>query len=119
MQNRRFFKKIVKQYLRFQDAKNERYGNGTKLKRRIYLATDDAGVIKEAKDKYKNYDVLGSSDHAQSAGLSSRYTDNSLHDVVADVYFLAHCQYFVCTFSSQVNLLVLSIANNWRNVIAR
>lgn len=100
----------VDQWFDTQDAKRERHGQGAPLKRRVYLATDDAKVIQEARQHYGHYDVLASADNAASAAMTSRYTDSSLHAIIADVHFLAHCQHLVCTFSSQVCRLAFELA---------
>jgi len=60
-------------------------------------------VIEEAKGQlYKNYEILANSNHADVAKVTSRYTDSSLHGIISDVHFLAHCQFIVGTFTSQV-----------------
>lgn len=84
------------------DALIEKYGNGSKLKRRIYLISDEPEVIEEAKQKYSTYEIVARVDHAHSANMGTRFTDNSLNNIAADIYFLAHCQHLVCTFSSNV-----------------
>lgn len=48
-------------------------------KRRVFVASDDPKVIEEAKQKYKNYDVIGDPDVAKVAAVSTRYTDSSLN----------------------------------------
>lgn len=70
--------------------------------RRVYLASDDPNVIKEAKDKYPQYEFISDAAFSRAAGLSSRYTDESLRSVIMDIHFLSLCDYLVCTFSSQV-----------------
>lgn len=54
--------------------------------------------------RYQNYDVLGDPGLSKSAGLSSRYTEDSLRGVVIDIYLLSLTDYLVCTFSSQVSV---------------
>lgn len=70
--------------------------------RRVYLATDDANLLPEAKDKYKNYEFVSDREISKSAGLGSRYSDSSLHGVLFDIQMLSECDFLVCTFSSQV-----------------
>lgn len=71
-------------------------------KRRVYLASDDPNVINEAKEKYPDYEIISDSAFSRAAGLSSRYSDESLRSVILDIHFLALSDYLVCTFSSQV-----------------
>ncbi|CAG5122985.1 unnamed protein product, partial [Candidula unifasciata] len=72
------------------------------IPRRVYLATDDANLLPEAKQKYPNYKFISDVSISQSAGLGTRYTDSSLRGVIIDIYFLSRCDFLVCTFSSQV-----------------
>ncbi|KAL3875017.1 hypothetical protein ACJMK2_037959 [Sinanodonta woodiana] len=71
-------------------------------KRRVYLASDDPGVLSDARKLYKNYEFISDNEISKSAGLNSRYTDASLRGVIIDIHFLSLCDYLVCTFSSQV-----------------
>ncbi|XP_038075325.1 alpha-(1,6)-fucosyltransferase-like [Patiria miniata] len=70
--------------------------------RRVYLATDDATLLAEAKKVYPQYIFISDNAISQSAGLASRYTENALLGVITDIHFLALSDYLVCTFSSQV-----------------
>ncbi|XP_041468750.1 alpha-(1,6)-fucosyltransferase-like isoform X2 [Lytechinus variegatus] len=70
--------------------------------RKIYLATDDASLLKEAERKYPNYVFVSDNAISKSAGLSSRYSEDSLRGVIVDIYFLSRSDFLVCTFSSQV-----------------
>ncbi|XP_041468752.1 alpha-(1,6)-fucosyltransferase-like isoform X2 [Lytechinus variegatus] len=74
--------------------------------RKIYLATDDANLLKEAEEKYPDYVFIGDHSIAKSAGLSSRYSDDSLRGIILDIYFLSRTDFFVGTFSSQVSRAV-------------
>ncbi|CAJ0960582.1 unnamed protein product, partial [Mesorhabditis belari] len=75
---------------------------GHPLKRRVFVASDDASVLPETKKKYSNYEVFGDVDIADTAKLMSRYSDASMYGVVTDIQLLSRCDYLVCTFSSQV-----------------
>nr|CAG4645426.1 EOG090X03KK [Lynceus sp. MCZ IZ 141354] len=76
---------------------------GSKVEhRRVYLASDDASVLPEARKKYPNYTFLGDPSIASNAGVATRYSDSSLRGIIIDIHFLAHSDYLVCTFSSQV-----------------
>lgn len=76
--------------------------NGTKQTRRIFLASDDARVIEEARKKYPHYEIIGDPDVARMAAVSTRYTDTSLNGIILDIHMLSVSDYLVCTFSSQV-----------------
>ena len=52
--------------------------------------------------RYPDYEFVGDSEFAKTAGLSSRYTDTSLLGIIMDIHFLSKTNYLVCTFSSQV-----------------
>nr|XP_054369915.1 alpha-(1,6)-fucosyltransferase [Mirounga angustirostris] len=71
-------------------------------KRRVYLATDDPSLLKEAKTKYPTYEFISDNSISWSAGLHNRYTENSLRGVILDIHFLSQADFLVCTFSSQV-----------------
>ena len=55
--------------------------------------------------RYPEYEFFGDVAIAQSAGMGSRYSDNSLRGVIIDIELLSMTNYLVCTFSSQVSLL--------------
>uniref|UniRef100_A0A1A9VF78 Alpha-(1,6)-fucosyltransferase n=1 Tax=Glossina austeni TaxID=7395 RepID=A0A1A9VF78_GLOAU len=76
---------------------------GTTITRRIFLATDDAQVIDEARKKYPHYKVVGDSEVARLAGVSTqRHTGNGLYGIISDIHLLSLSDYLVCTFSSNV-----------------
>jgi len=65
--------------------------------------------------RYPNYDVIGDPKLSKSAGLSSRYTEDSLRGIVIDIHLLSLTDYLVCTFSSQVShesVSLLSVATH-------
>ncbi|GAU93909.1 hypothetical protein RvY_05772 [Ramazzottius varieornatus] len=70
--------------------------------RRVYLATDDPTVFREAREKFPDYEVIGNFKSMESAGLNKRYSDESLRGIITDINFLSHSDHLVCTFSSQV-----------------
>lgn len=76
--------------------------NGTTVERRVYIASDDPRVINEVRMKYPSYEVIGDSEIAKMAAVSTRYTDSSLNGIILDIHMLSLCDYLVCTFSSQV-----------------
>lgn len=77
--------------------------------RRVYLASDDPSVIPEAKKKYPSYEFLGDVSIAKGAAVATRYTDSSLRGILIDIHMLAHSDYLVCTFSSQVCRLAYEV----------
>uniref|UniRef100_A0A1I8NTE8 Alpha-(1,6)-fucosyltransferase n=1 Tax=Stomoxys calcitrans TaxID=35570 RepID=A0A1I8NTE8_STOCA len=76
--------------------------NGTSMARRIFLASDDARVIDEARKKYPQYEIIGDAEVARMAAVSTRYTDTGLNGIILDIHLLSISDYLVCTFSSQV-----------------
>lgn len=100
------------EYMQFVEAwfKIEAIKNGTttvsefnSMTKRVYLATDEPTLFAEARRTYPTYTFIGDVQVANTAQLSSRYSDSSLRGVVADIHFLSRCDYLVCTFSSQVS----------------
>nr|CAG4638342.1 EOG090X03KK [Cyclestheria hislopi] len=77
--------------------------------RRVYLASDDPTVLPEAKKKYPDYEFLGDVKIAKGAAVATRYTDSSLRGILIDIHMLAHSDYLVCTFSSQVCRLAYEV----------
>ncbi|KAL0878702.1 hypothetical protein ABMA27_003757 [Loxostege sticticalis] len=70
--------------------------------RRVYLATDDANVLEDARKKFPEYEFLGDPSIAKTAATHRRYTPLSLTGLLVDLHMLSMCDYIVCTFSSQV-----------------
>lgn len=56
--------------------------------------------------RYPDYIFYGDTAVAQSAQLNTRYGTESLKGVLLDIHFLSLTDYLVCTFSSQVRILV-------------
>ncbi len=77
--------------------------------KRVYLATDDPTVVKEAREAYKDYTFINNIEASESAKTSTRYEDSSLMGIILDVHFLSQTDYLVCTFSSQVCRLAYEI----------
>lgn len=70
--------------------------------RRVYLATDDAAVLDEARRRYPAYTILGDAGVARAAATHRRYSPASLRGLLRDLHLLARCDLLVATFSSQV-----------------
>ncbi|CAF0725864.1 unnamed protein product [Didymodactylos carnosus] len=73
-----------------------------KLVKRVFIATDDPSVFKDARSKFPDYIFYGDANISQTAQLNSRYGTESLKGVVLDIHFLSLSDYLVCTFSSQI-----------------
>ncbi|CAI6346690.1 unnamed protein product [Macrosiphum euphorbiae] len=88
--------------------------NGEYDTKRIYLATDEPTLFDEARLKYPEYDIIGDPEISKSAGsLQKRELDDSIMNIITDIYFLSHhCDYLVCTFSSNVCRLSYEIMNS-------
>jgi glycoprotein 6-alpha-L-fucosyltransferase len=74
------------------------------VKRRVFVASDDPGVILEARTNYSEpeWTILGSTEVAESAAENKRFHVAGLTGIIKDVFALAACDYLVCTFSSQI-----------------
>ncbi|KAI5696585.1 hypothetical protein M8J75_015200 [Diaphorina citri] len=70
--------------------------------KRVYVATDDASVLTEIRDKYPQYSVLGDPSIARTASVEHRYLKSSLLGIITDLHYLSNCDHLVCTFSSQI-----------------
>uniref|UniRef100_T2M5J3 Alpha-(1,6)-fucosyltransferase n=1 Tax=Hydra vulgaris TaxID=6087 RepID=T2M5J3_HYDVU len=81
-------------------------------KKRVFIASDDTSVLIEAKKKYPEYEFLSDSGVSESAKVSRRYSDESLHGVISDIEILSDTDLLVCTFSSQVCRMAYEIMNS-------
>uniref|UniRef100_H2YFV1 GT23 domain-containing protein n=1 Tax=Ciona savignyi TaxID=51511 RepID=H2YFV1_CIOSA len=81
----------------------------TSFVRNIYIATDDDSIFSEAKQKYPNINFITNGMITKKAAVNSRYSDDGLVGIVADVRVLSHCDYVVCTMSSNVCRLVYEL----------
>lgn len=55
--------------------------------------------------RFPEYIFYGDPNIAKSASVGQRYSTESLKGVVLDIHMLSKCDYLVCTFSSQVNII--------------
>ena len=53
--------------------------------------------------RYSEYEVYGDLNVVASAQVNTRYSTNSLFGIISDVFVLAHSDFAVCTFSSNVS----------------
>lgn len=70
--------------------------------RRVFIASDDPKVIPSARNRYPSYEIIGDPAIAETASVSRRYSDVSLHGILIDIHLLSLSDFLVCTFSSQV-----------------
>ncbi|XP_034945504.1 alpha-(1,6)-fucosyltransferase isoform X2 [Chelonus insularis] len=70
--------------------------------RRVFIASDDPKVILAARKRYSRYEIIGDPAVAETASVSKRYSDSSLHGIIVDIVLLSLSDHLVCTFSSQV-----------------
>ncbi|XP_060867931.1 alpha-(1,6)-fucosyltransferase-like [Metopolophium dirhodum] len=85
--------------------------DGVNDTKRIYLATDEPTLFDEARLKYPEYDIIGDPEISKTGSVQKRELDSSIMNINIEIYFLAHCDYVVCTFSSNVCRLAYEIMN--------
>lgn len=81
--------------------------------RKVFIASDDPQVIKTARLRYSNYEIIGSPEIAETASVSKRYSHSSLQGIIIDIHLLALCDYLICTFSSQVCRVAYELMQNY------
>ncbi|KAI1301497.1 Aryl hydrocarbon receptor nuclear translocator -like protein [Halotydeus destructor] len=98
------YMKFVEDYYNQLELYNQRRGKEEKVERIVYLATDDPGIWTKETPDYENkgYTFIGDADIAQTAGIGTRYSVDSLRNVILDIELLSETDHLVCTFSSQV-----------------
>ncbi|KAI5711509.1 hypothetical protein M8J76_015148 [Diaphorina citri] len=79
--------------------------------RKVYVATDEKGVIMEIRQKYPAYTILGDASTVEAASSDRRYSTAGLLGIITDLYFLSHSDYLVCTFSSQICRIAYELLN--------
>ncbi|KAI0987416.1 hypothetical protein GJ496_009962 [Pomphorhynchus laevis] len=82
--------------------KIEEFRQKQKLKRRVFVATDDPNLLNGASNRYPYYQFLYNKNSTLSASLNNRYSKASSVFVILDILLLSKCDFIVCTFSSQV-----------------
>ncbi|XP_060562375.1 alpha-(1,6)-fucosyltransferase-like [Ruditapes philippinarum] len=81
----------------------EKTSGYTKVKRRIFLATDVPDVVLEAKKSYPAYKFINDINATIAANKrETRFTFSSLSDIIVDIFLLSMCDYIVCTMTSNV-----------------
>ena len=71
--------------------------------KRVYIASDDSTVFKEAVHEYPQFKFLFDDGVSKLAGdYRHRYSESSLQGLIQDIFHLSETDFIVCTFSSQV-----------------
>ncbi|VDD82074.1 unnamed protein product [Mesocestoides corti] len=94
----------VDQYYKLVDACNELKRTQNDARRRnIFLASDESTVYSEARQKYSMYAFHEKGTTFQTnSDVNSRVTKEGIKSICFDVMLLAHADFLVCTFSSNV-----------------
>ncbi|VDD83880.1 unnamed protein product [Mesocestoides corti] len=72
-------------------------------RRNIFLASDEPSVYAEARQQYPEYSFHEKGTFFQSnTDVKSRFTREGLESIFFDIMLLAHADFLVCTFSSNV-----------------
>uniref|UniRef100_A0A6B2G5C8 Alpha-(1,6)-fucosyltransferase (Trinotate prediction) n=1 Tax=Myxobolus squamalis TaxID=59785 RepID=A0A6B2G5C8_MYXSQ len=83
---------------------------GKQLKRVVYLATDEIGIVRELKKKYPHYEFI-TNEKSTLIANTKRGSKEGTYGIFSDIYYLSECDYLVCTFSSNV----CRLAYEWMN----
>uniref|UniRef100_H2ZE68 GT23 domain-containing protein n=1 Tax=Ciona savignyi TaxID=51511 RepID=H2ZE68_CIOSA len=76
--------------------------------RRVYLATDDAELVKSANTKYPEYQFITYvSDYMLN--VVNRNSDSAINGILFDTFLLKECDFVVVTFSSNIGRLVYQL----------
>nr|XP_027219138.1 alpha-(1,6)-fucosyltransferase-like [Penaeus vannamei] len=70
--------------------------------RKVYLATDDPQVLKEAKEKFPRHAFVFNEESVASASMRQRRSDANMRNLMSDVYFLSRSDFLVCGMSSNI-----------------
>ncbi|XP_078494824.1 alpha-(1,6)-fucosyltransferase-like [Ciona intestinalis] len=80
-------------------------GSRNKVKRRVYLATDDPGIWNETLN-YEEYEFIGQRKFTDRASdEKTRDTPAGLFQIANEINILSMCNFIVCTLSSEVGTL--------------
>lgn len=71
-------------------------------KRRVYIATDEPEVVREAMRKYPNYNILSNHELITAEAQKYENTNFSSLPIIIQSRLLAKCDYFVFTMSSNL-----------------
>ena len=102
---------ITKEITYFNEAEkyfNEHFPNITQ--RTIYLASDQFSVRNNLiKLVPKNYKILARPSFRKDQKTKDRFSLESIETMFIDIYFLAHSDYTVCTYSSNIGRLIYEL----------
>ncbi|XP_078492580.1 alpha-(1,6)-fucosyltransferase-like isoform X2 [Ciona intestinalis] len=82
-----------------------------KVVRRVYLATDDENVIKEAKNSYPDYKIIFTIGRTFNIS-QNRKSNSAVKGVLFDALLLKDSDFVVATFSSNIGRLVYELRQN-------
>ncbi|XP_002170367.3 alpha-(1,6)-fucosyltransferase isoform X1 [Hydra vulgaris] len=86
--------------------------SGSLSPRRVFIASDDTLIIKEAREKYPKYIFIHDEMASEYADVNQRFSKSSIEGIISDVELLSECDFLVCTFSSQVCRLAYEFMNH-------
>nr|XP_026693474.1 alpha-(1,6)-fucosyltransferase-like isoform X2 [Ciona intestinalis] len=99
------YMKHVEKWYRKYEMRQVLEGSQNKVKRRVYLATDDPGIWDETLN-YEEYEFIGQRKFAKRASNErTRETSFGLFEIANEINILSMCNFIVCTFSSEVGTL--------------
>lgn len=79
-------------------------------KRRVFLASDEPDVLREASEKYPHYEIIADYESTfKASNLTSRFSTNSLMGFLLDLHLLSISDFIVCTLSSEVCRLAFEL----------
>ncbi|XP_060577595.1 alpha-(1,6)-fucosyltransferase-like [Ruditapes philippinarum] len=101
------------EYMKAADNWFDNYENKTGTtgkKRTIFIATDDPGVVKEARQKFSDHTIINDIDVTVAASKrGTRYQYSSLVGIILDTFLLSMCDYIVCTMTSNICRLAFEL----------
>ncbi|XP_078482853.1 alpha-(1,6)-fucosyltransferase-like [Ciona intestinalis] len=103
------FMKHVEEWYDKYDLRQAGLGNHLKVERRVYLASDDLAVWKEAKF-FEKYTFLGNKEFTERASdTETRDTKSGLEDIIIEATLLSKCNFFVGTLSSEIGQMAIEM----------
>ena len=101
------YMKHVIEYFDIWELKNEQ-----KLKKKhVFVATDEAMVIRDLVNRYPDYDFI----YQYNASISARPENRNqvgLTHLIIDIFHLSQSDYLVCTFSSNVGRMAFELMHS-------
>ncbi|KAF1744610.1 hypothetical protein MXB_687 [Myxobolus squamalis] len=78
---------------------------GKKVKRIIYIATDETGLVEKMRKKHSQYQFITNEDFPFIPN-SKRHSKEKTEEIFRDIYYLSKTDYLICTFSSNLNKIL-------------